>query len=264
MPKIKNQNTIIDIQNMSKSFKVGDQDIHILKNISFKVSEGSFLIIFGPSGCGKSTLLHTILGLEPPTEGKMLYSGIDIYESGEEDDRSDFRKNHLGMVYQQSNWIKSMTVKENVTFPLLLLGREKEDADLLALKLLADVGMENWADYIPTELSSGQQQRVAIARSLINDPKIIVADEPTGNLDYESGKTIMAYLQKLNQDQQKTILMVTHDLEYLRFANSAVQMLDGKVIRFYTATEVASLSKKVKSKRGINLNDNSNTKEKHQ
>ena len=178
--------TIISVQHVSKSFHVGTQDVPVLKDISFEVKPLDFLIIFGPSGCGKSTLLHTILGLEEPSQGNVYFLGKNLYDGITEDDRADFRKVHAGMVYQQPNWIRSLTVVENVAFPLLLLGQDKYQNLEKAREILKTVEMLDWQNYIPNELSSGQQQRVALARALITNPEVIIADEPTGNLDYES------------------------------------------------------------------------------
>lgn len=224
------QNTIIQVQNVFKSFRVETQDVPVLRDISLEVKPGDFLIIYGPSGCGKSTLLHTLLGLEPPTAGKVAILGEDIYNNRTEDDRSEFRKKHIGMVYQQPNWIKALTVLENTAFPLSLLGEEKAPALEKAGKMLEAMEMIKWADYMPSELSSGQQQKVAFARALITEPQIVIADEPTGNLDSESGLEMMNFLLNLNKTQKKTILMVTHELDYLKFARTTIKMADGKII----------------------------------
>ncbi|OPZ23337.1 MAG: Lipoprotein-releasing system ATP-binding protein LolD [bacterium ADurb.BinA186] len=274
------QNTIISVQHLSKSFPVGVQMVPVLKDVSFTVEPLDFLIIFGPSGCGKSTLLHTLIGLEPPTSGKVIFLGKDLY--GEkassikspvsrrenkknktlntkqlmpntnigEDERSEFRKRHIGMVYQQPNWIRSLTVVENVAFPLLLLGQEREKSLAEAREMLAALEMSLWQDYLPSELSSGQQQRVALARALINSPKVIIADEPTGNLDYESGQELMELLVDLNKKQGHTIIMVTHDLEYLDFATKVIRMLDGRLVAFYEEKDKEKLMAEVKGKRG--------------
>ena len=274
------QNTIISVQHLSKSFPVGVQMVPVLKDVSFTVEPLDFLIIFGPSGCGKSTLLHTLIGLEPPTSGKVIFLGKDLY--GEkassikspvsrrenkknktlntkqlmpntnigEDERSEFRKRHIGMVYQQPNWIRSLTVVENVAFPLLLLGQEREKSLAEAREMLAALEMSLWQDYLPSELSSGQQQRVALARALINSPKVIIADEPTGNLDYESGQELMELLVDLNKKQGHTIIMVTHDLEYLDFATKVIRMLDGRLVAFYEEKDKEKLMAEIKGKRG--------------
>lgn len=272
--------TIIRVEHLSKSFPVGAQMVPVLKDVSFTVEPLDFLIIFGPSGCGKSTLLHTLIGLEPPTSGKVIFLGKDLYgektssikspvsrrgnkknktlntkhlmpnaNSGE-DERSEFRKRHIGMVYQQPNWIRSLTVVENVAFPLLLLGQEREKSLAEAREMLAALEMSLWQDYLPSELSSGQQQRVALARALINSPKVIIADEPTGNLDYESGQELMELLVDLNKKQGHTIIMVTHDLEYLDFATKVIKMLDGRLVAFYEEKDKEKLMAEVKGKRG--------------
>ena len=223
-------NSILTVKNVYKSFKVGKQSVPVLKNVSFEVKDGDFLVIYGPSGCGKSTLLHGILGLEAPTQGSINFLAHELYSSSQtEDTRTSFRKEHIGMVYQQPNWIKSLTVLENVAFPLSLLGIPSFKREGLALEFLKKVGMENWKAYVPSELSSGQQQKVALARALITNPRVIIADEPTGNLDFESGQDLMNTLKELNQKEKRTIIMVTHDLEYLKYANRTVKMLDGEI-----------------------------------
>jgi putative ABC transport system ATP-binding protein len=242
--------TVIRVQNVKKIFRVGTQEIEVIKDISFDINKGDFVVVSGPSGCGKSTMLHILLGLEPPTAGKVLFFDQDLYFNTVEDDRSIFRKRHIGMVYQQANWIKALNVRENVSFPLTLLGVSKHEAFTKALKVLGDLGMGGWAEYAPLELSSGQQQRVALARALINDPKVIVADEPTGNLDYKSGVEIMELLSRLNKEMQKTIIMVTHDLEYLKFSNKVVRIFDGMLEGVYTDDSLAKLIGSVSLKRG--------------
>lgn len=245
---------VISIQGITKKFTIRTGDIQILKGIDFSVQAGDFLIIFGPSGCGKSTLLHIMLGLEEPTGGKIIFLGKDLYAGTSEDMRSDFRKNHIGMVYQQPNWIKALTVIENLTFPLLLLGRDHAEARGKALKILETVNMSQWADYIPTELSSGQQQRIALARALVTDPEVIIADEPTGNLDYESGQILMQLLTDLNKSQNKTIVMVTHDLEYIKYAKTAIKMIDGAIKGTYNQMSKNKLMSEIKGKRGSQIN----------
>ncbi len=242
--------TVISAQHVSKSFRVGIQEISVLKDISFEVKAGDFLIIFGPSGCGKSTLLHVILGLEEPNNGDIYFLGKNLYKDTSEDDRADFRKRHVGMVYQQPNWIRSLTVFENVAFPLLLLGQANYQNLQEAREVLKTVGMFNWQEYIPTELSSGQQQKVALARALITKPEVIIADEPTGNLDYESGQELMQLLTKVNKTRNSTIIMVTHDLEYLNFAKTAVRMFNGEVVGVYSEKDKEKLMTEIKSKRG--------------
>ena len=242
--------TIISVQNVSKSFKVGIQNVPVLKDVSFVIRKDDFLIIFGPSGCGKSTLLHTMLGLEAPSRGTIEFLGKNLYQNTSEDDRSEFRKVHIGMVYQQPNWIKSLTVLENIAFPLLLLGQERKQTIEKAKIILSTLEMTTWALYNPTELSSGQQQRIALARGLVTNPEVIIADEPTGNLDYESGQELMKLLTHLNKTENKTVVMVTHDLEYLNFAKTAIRMFNGEVVGNYEEKDKHKLLSEVKSKRG--------------
>ena len=231
---------IIKLDNINKSFPVGNRRVNILRDINFYINPNDFLVIFGPSGCGKSTLLHIILGLEQPDNGHVIFMKYHFYDFPE-DDRSNFRKSHIGMVYQQPNWIKALNVIENVAFPLSLLGWSKSSRLKTASEALNGVGMIDWSLYQPSELSSGQQQKVALARALITDPEVIIADEPTGNLDFESGQELMQLLSDLNQRLHKTIIMVTHDLEYVHYANSAVRMLNGQISEKYTNEGVKKL-----------------------
>lgn len=243
--------TIIEVKDLNKSFTVGVQQVPVLKDVSFSVETGGFSIIFGPSGCGKSTLLHTVLGLEEPTSGSVVFLGQNLYSDGfvSEDDRSQFRKEHIGMVYQQPNWIKALTVVENVAFPLSLLGGDKIAGIQKAAQILQSIGMAAWANYKPSELSSGQQQKIALARALITNPEVIIADEPTGNLDFESGQELMKILSDLNS-QGKTVIMVTHDLEYLKYAKEALQMFDGSIIKKFADGDKEKLLKTIDIKRG--------------
>ncbi len=245
------ETVLIEAKGIHKTFMVGSQQVQILKNVNFRAMTNDYLIIFGPSGCGKSTLLHTVLGLEPPSEGQVMFLGQDLYANTTEDDRAVMRKQHVGMIYQQPNWIKSLTVIENIAFPLTLLGMAHETAFPKAMEQLDGVEMGNWANYRPNDLSSGQQQRIALARALVNNPQVIIADEPTGNLDFESGKMVMKLLQKLNEEQHKTIIMVTHDLEYLQYSKSAVRMLDGQVVGVYDQSNKEQLLQELHFKRGV-------------
>ena len=241
---------IIRVENLMKSFLVGKQQVPVLRGVTFSVDPGKFVIICGPSGCGKSTLLHSTLGLEPPTSGKIYLMGKDMFASHlTEDDRSNLRKQYVGMVYQQTNWIRSLTVQENVALPLQLLGVQKREAVEHAYANLQIVGMSEWARYLPTELSSGQQQRVALARAIVTDPQVIIADEPTGNLDFEAGQHLMTLLKQLNKEMKKTVVMVTHDLEYLPYADETINMLDGKITSILNRNESLEQSTKVQLKK---------------
>lgn len=220
---------IIQTKKLNKYFPIGDQTTHVLKDIDMSINSGEFVIIFGPSGSGKSTLLYTILGLEDPTSGDVYFENQHL-NTLSDDQITLLRKKKIGMVYQQTNWIKSLTVIENVAFPLLLTGKDQLEALNDAFKQLQKVGMQNWAHYQPNELSSGQQQKVSLARALITNPEIIIADEPTGNLDFTSGEELMDLIKDLNEKEGKTIILVTHDLSYLRYAQRILQIFDGKII----------------------------------
>lgn len=241
---------IIQVTNLSKDFMIGKQVVNIIKKVSFEIEAGDFVVIIGPSGCGKSTMLHTILGLEEPSEGEIHFLGENIYHNTDEDYRSNFRKQHIGMVYQQANWIKSLNVVENVAFPLVLLGLDKESAIQKGMDMLKKVGLDEWAEYRPTELSGGQQQRVALARALINNPEIIIADEPTGNLDYKTGLEVMQLFSDLNTQQKKTVVMVTHDLEYVKYAQTTIRMFDGEVVGVYKGADKEKILSELHMKRG--------------
>jgi len=241
---------LLELVDLYKSFPVGNQEVMVLKGIDLFVRAGDFVILFGPSGCGKSTLLHTALGLEPPTKGKVLVEGKDFYQY-DEDGRSSYRKHKIGMIYQQPLWVRALNVIDNVAFPLFLLGMDEKTARQKALQSLRSVGMEGWAEYWPTELSSGQQQKVSLARALVIDPILIAADEPTGNLDTVSGEELMETFLKLNQEG-KTIMMITHDLEYLRYATRIFHMVDGKIVETLERGERQRL-RGIRGKRGGGL-----------
>jgi len=215
-------------ENVRKDFGSNVESVKVLENINLYIRDGEFLVIFGPSGCGKSTLLHILLGLEAPTSGKVFFKGNDIYKNMDEDSRTIYRKTNIGMVYQQSNWIKSLNVRDNVMFPLRLSGTDGGGFEKRVTEVLSWVGMQDRQENFPSELSSGQQQKISLARAVISNPSIIVADEPTGNLDFDSGNELMELLKKLN-GEDKTVIMVTHDLEYLKYATRAIRMFNGKI-----------------------------------
>jgi putative ABC transport system ATP-binding protein len=180
-------------------------------------------------------MLNILLGLEPPTKGEVMFLGKNLY-SFSEDERAQMRKQQVGIIYQQSNWVKSLSVIENVYFPLTLRGLPEEERNKRALEVLKMVGMDQGATQNPAELSGGQQQRVSLARALISNPALIVADEPTGNLDSKASEEIMGLFKQFNA-QGKTVIMVTHDLEYLKFASRSVNMVDGVVVGEYGAND---------------------------
>lgn len=218
---------VISAQNINKSFKVGSEIVHVLKDISIELESSNISIIIGPSGCGKSTLLHILLGLEKPDEGEVLINGNDIY-SYEEGAMNRFRRKNIGMVYQHPNWVKSISVLENVALPYIINGQDVLQARVKAKELIDSIGMVEFINYSPVDLSSGQQQKIAFVRSLMNDPSIIIADEPTGNLDKDSGMELINLLIA-QKKMGKTILMVTHNLDYSKYADKLIEMVDGRI-----------------------------------
>lgn len=226
MPKTRKP--IIEIKKVYKSFNVGKGKVDVLKDINVEIFAGEFVVIFGPSGCGKSTLLNTIVGLEVPTTGKVMVRGQDFYGMPQ-NERTIYRRKKFGIVYQQSNWIKSLNVIENVAFPLCLAGSSEKKAKERAKNLLNLFRLEEFEGNVPTELSGGQQQRVSVARSLITNPWIVIADEPTGNLDTVAAADLMYAFQFLNNESKRTVIMVTHNPEYEKYATKIIKMEDGKI-----------------------------------
>jgi putative ABC transport system ATP-binding protein len=228
---------IIDVKGLNKSFTVGKNQVEVLKGIDLDIFAGEFVLMSGHSGCGKSTLLNTIIGLEKPTNGSVVIRGRDIYEM-EEDDRASVRKDRFGMVHQQANWIKSLNVVENVAYPLMIAGYKRHDAIKRAKKALELFNLVKYAKYIPTELSGGQQQKASICRAIINNPWIVVADEPTGNLDTASADDVMNAFKSINEQAKRTILLVTHNPDYEKYATKLIYMKDGVIDKMITKKSV--------------------------
>jgi len=218
---------IVHFQNVRKTYQMGPVMVEALRGISFEVSAGDYISIMGPSGCGKSTLLNLLGCLDRPTSGRYLLGGEDVSQM-EDDSLSAVRGNRLGFVFQSYNLIQQLTVLENIEVPLYYQGCPEQESREQARKLAARVGLEHRLEHKPFELSGGQQQRVAIARALVNDPLVLLADEPTGNLDSASGSEILRLFNDLNQ-QGKTLIMVTHDTSVSRHAHRAIRLRDGEI-----------------------------------
>lgn len=218
----------LEVKGLKKSFLVGEEEIPVLKGIDLEVGFGEIVVILGPSGCGKSTLLNTILGLEEPTEGQVFVRGKNIYTM-DEDGRASFRRQKFGVVYQQPNWIRSLNVIENVAFPLNVAGISHQAALKRAKNILYLFKFEKYEKYYPMELSGGQQQKLSMCRALIANPWIVMADEPTGNLDTVNAEDLMYDLKVLNSESKRTIIMVTHNPDYERYATKLVRMEDGLI-----------------------------------
>jgi putative ABC transport system ATP-binding protein len=224
-----NKHPIISIKNLHKTFRVGKGNVEVLKDINLEIFEGEFVIILGPSGCGKSTLLNTIIGLETPTSGDLTIRKQNIFAKTTADHRAIFRRKYIGMVYQQSNWMQSLNVVENIEFPLRMTSLRGSSIRKRAHNILDLMGMSEYEKYRPTELSGGQQQRVGMARALVTNPLIIVADEPTGNLDSVNAADVMSVFKFINDESHRTIIMVTHNLDYEKYATKVVYMRDGQI-----------------------------------
>lgn len=221
---------VIKVENVTKKYKLGEVDLTVLADVSLEINSGSFVAIMGPSGSGKSTLLHLIGALDLPSTGRVLIDGQDISKMTE-DELSKIRNKKIGFVFQQFNLLHNLTALENVTLPMVFAGVGESARKERAEKLLDSLGLKNRLDHKPTELSGGERQRIAIARALANDPDIIVADEPTGNLDSTTGKKIMDILVDLHRNQKKTIIVVTHDPNIANYTEETINIKDGHIIK---------------------------------
>lgn len=220
---------IIKVVGLKKEFKLDESTVPVLNGVDLEIQSTDFAIIYGPSGSGKSTLLHHIVGLEKPTDGKIIVRGTNLANLSE-DERAVFRAEKFGMVYQFWYWAKALTVWENVAMPLFIDGMNESKAKRKAMDALDEVGMTKYANKLPVLMSGGEQQRIGLARALVNNPWILVADEPTGNLDTHNADLVMRTFQELNVKKKRTIIMVTHNLAYLPLANRTIAMKDGKVV----------------------------------
>lgn len=218
----------IEITDLRKSYQMGREVVHALDGVNLSIDAGTFWAVMGPSGSGKSTLMYLIGGLDRPTSGRIIVDGQEV-DAMDENALAIYRQRTVGFVFQSFNLISSLTALENVAFPMRFAGVGRNKRRERARELLTRVGLETRLDHRPTELSGGQQQRVAIARALVNDPHLILADEPTGNLDTASGMSIMELMAEL-REENRTILVVTHDPRMTEFATHTAQMLDGRIV----------------------------------
>lgn len=220
---------IIKLENVTKIYKIGEQELVVLNGVSVSIEKGEFVCIMGPSGSGKSTFMNIVGCLDTPTTGKYYLEGIDV-STMDIDELAEIRNKKIGFVFQQFNLLSRATAVENVELPLIYAGIPLRQRKEKALETLSWVGLKERANHYPRQLSGGQQQKVAIARALVNGPSIILADEPTGNLDSKASMEIMEIFKKLNEQQGLTTIIVTHEPDIAAFGKRQIRFLDGKII----------------------------------
>lgn len=218
---------ILKVENLTKIYGEGNTRVIALDNVSFSVEKGEFVAIIGASGSGKSTLLHLIGGVDKPTSGKVFIDGEDIYKLND-DNLAIFRRREVGLIYQFYNLIPILNIEENITLPLKLDNRKVNEEALN--ELIKKLGLSHRKKHLPNELSGGEQQRTSIGRALITKPAIILADEPTGNLDTNGSDEIVALLKQANRDYKQTIIMITHNMEIAKHADRIIKIEDGKIV----------------------------------
>lgn len=223
-----NSDIILEVTNLTQQFRSGDKDLTVLDHVDFSITEGTVNAIVGPSGSGKTTLIGLCAGLDRPTTGKVNLCGINIGVLSE-DERAEVRNKHVGFVFQTFQLVPTLTALENVMVPLELRGTKTAEVEQYAYELLENVGLADRTHHYPTQLSGGEQQRVAIARAFINKPDILFADEPTGNLDADTGGTIEDLLFDLNEASGTTLILVTHDLELAKKCQRIIRLKNGKI-----------------------------------
>ena len=229
---------ILEIKDLCKVYGTGETKVDALKNVTFDVEQGEFVAIVGPSGSGKSTLLHILGGVDSPTSGAVIISGTDISKL-DETKLAIFRRRQIGLIYQFYNLIPILNVEENMTLPILLDGKKPDQA--LLSDLVEKLGLSSRLKHLPNQLSGGQQQRVSIGRALMNHPALLLADEPTGNLDSENSKEIVSLLRKFNKENKQTVIIITHDEKIALSAERVITIEDGRITRDSGGTE-ASMS----------------------
>lgn len=219
---------IVKVENLTKIYGKGDTEVRALDNVSFSIPQGQFVAIVGPSGSGKSTLLHILGGVDTPTSGSVQIGGTDISKL-DETALAIFRRRQIGLIYQFYNLLPILTVEENLTLPLLLDGRKPDKQQIRSL--VATLGLGERLGHLPNQLSGGQQQRVSIGRALVNNPALVLADEPTGNLDSENSREIIALLRRFNRESNQTVVIITHDERIALSADRIISVEDGKIVR---------------------------------
>jgi len=219
---------ILQLENVSRSYRMGVVEVEALKNVTLSVARGEFIVILGPSGSGKTTLLNIIGGMDSPSSGKITVDGLDISALNDKG-LTDYRRNYIGFVFQFFNLIPTLTARENVEFAAELVNNHRDPLEMLEM-----VGLAERANHYPSELSGGEQQRVAIARALVKNPPILLCDEPTGELDFDTGKHILSAVRMINEIERKTVLLATHNTAIGEIANRVIRLGSGGVVEIKT------------------------------
>lgn len=220
----KREDVAVRLENVSRVYKMGQVEVKALRSVTLDIVRGEFLVILGPSGSGKTTMLNLIGGMDSPSSGRIAVEGFEL-AGLKENELTHYRRDHIGFVFQFFNLIPALTAKENIEFAAELVKHPRD-----AVEMLGIVGLKDRADHYPSELSGGEQQRVAIARAIVKDPPILLCDEPTGDLDFETGKNILAAMRKINQANHKTVLLVTHNTAIGEIADRVIRMRSGEIV----------------------------------
>ncbi|MFZ1218926.1 MAG: ABC transporter ATP-binding protein [Chthoniobacterales bacterium] len=220
---------MISLRNVTREYRTGERTVHALGGVSVEIARREFVAVRGPSGCGKSTLIHLLAGLDQPTAGEIFVDGLALH-TADDAALTQFRRRQVGLVFQFFNLLPTMNVRENISFPLLLQGVSPRESDERAMELVELVGLGERSDHFIHQLSGGEQQRTAIARALVHQPSLLIADEPTGNLDSQSAASVMELLEKIGREAMTTLIVVTHSNEVARAASRRIEMRDGKIV----------------------------------
>jgi putative ABC transport system ATP-binding protein len=220
---------LITLKDLTREYTSGERTVHALAGVSLEIARNEFVAITGPSGCGKSTLIHLLAGLDRPTSGEIVVDAIALH-SANDAALTDFRRRRVGLVFQFFNLLPTMNVRENVSLPLLLQGVPPSEGEARANELIELVGLQDRAGHFVHQLSGGEQQRTAIARALVHRPSLLIADEPTGNLDSHSASSVMQLLEKIGGEGLRTLIVVTHSPEVARAASRRIEMRDGRIV----------------------------------
>jgi putative ABC transport system ATP-binding protein len=226
---VEDKTPLISLRNVTRQYKSGERTVHALAGVSLEIARNEFVAVSGPSGCGKSTLIHLLAGLDHPTAGEIFVDGLGLH-TADDAALTQFRRRQVGLVFQFFNLLPTMNVRENISFPLLLQGVSPRESDQRAAELIELVGLGARSDHFLHQLSGGEQQRTAIARALVHRPSLLIADEPTGNLDSQAAAAVMRLLEKIGSESLTTLIVVTHSDEVARAASRRVEMRDGRIV----------------------------------